>query len=263
MRIMVAPMKVGQQTKAGLEFVKSKRPLISGLTEMDAGNRNHYIGMAKAVFGLGYDVLTDPTQGAHSEEIPLIVRRGPSLGVKQFAVTPISPDVGELGVGNDRYLAEMHFRYWTKTYAFLFTHTNAVVQNLGGKNPTYKIFNNERWRVSKEAWDHIEERAGHCIMNPKICGVFLAGDFNIMPIGEGLTDPHSPHQVMTRLGMKYVNSRVTYLGYWGVKPTETPTVFLPGQHGWPSDHAAILGKFRPNPHAVREVKVRNPRHGLT
>ena len=213
---------------------------------MDSGSTSNWIKLAKQVFGKTHLVLTKDI-GAHIEEIPIILRKGPHVRVESFDVWPISPDVGEMGTGNDRYLARLRFRYWLRTYVLLATHTNAAVQHVIGRPghpPTYEIFSNERWHVSIAAWDFIEEKAGEAIMDTKVSGVFLQGDFNIMPEGEGRTNPHSPHNVTKRLGMKYHNERVTWLCWWGMHPVQAITEFPPGHNGWPSDHAALLGRFK-------------------
>lgn len=246
MRVMVAPMKVGQQTGQGLRFVKDKAPLVSSLTEMDAGRSNRWINMAKEVFGSGYRVYSKDI-GVHSQECPVIIKRRPNVSVEAFQVWPISPDVGEVGLGNDRYLAMLRFKCWRRTYVLFATHTNAGVQDVIGKPghpPTFDIRDNQRWKVSIPAWAEIERKVGEAILDPRVSGVLLQGDFNIMPEGEGRTNPYSPHLVCQRLGMKYHNERVVWQCWWGLHPVKPFRVYPPGKGGWPSDHAAFLGTFR-------------------
>jgi len=97
--------------------------------------------------------------------------------------------------------------------------------------------------VTKKAFDKIEAEAEKHLASKGVHGVFITGDLNVLPIGEGMTDPHSPHQMFRRLGMKYVNTRVVYLAYHGLAMVGQAHIIPAHSPRNSADHAWILARF--------------------
>lgn len=241
MRVLVAPQKVGTGMRAAFRSIARIRPRIVGLTELDLGLKS-YIGTLSAELGKRYKVLSKDLD-QHSQEIPACVRVGLFTKVLSFRLVPLSPNVGTLGVGNDRWLAVVKFRRFSKTYVWLHTHTDARIQNL----KTGDMLDNERVRVTAKAFQTIESLLSAALADPDVGGrVLLTGDLNMLPVPRAREWEHSPQAIFRRCGMTYRNTRVIYLA-WG------PGLSLDGQVETipahtarnPSDHGWLLGRFRP------------------
>lgn len=236
---MIAPMKVGKETDQGLRFIKRQKADVAGTTEMDPGGHS-LMPMMRMIFGLLYHIFTKDV-GPHSEEIPLAKRR--TFGRKtKFFLHQISPNLEGPGTGNDRYLAELWVRRRGRTLVFFLVHTNAVVQNHDPHSPNYgDFFDNERWEVSKDAWDFIANRIS--LAQAEADGIVFMGDVNVLPVGEGLTDAHSPYVILGKLGFRVDNERVTILASWRLRRAGALEVIPVGHPGWPSDHAAMARTY--------------------
>lgn len=237
MRFVVAPMKDGTSTESSLRFLRKLRARVYTLTEMDLGQTDN-VGLAQRVFGRLYHAYFNRDLGAHSAEIPLLLRR---LGAKvlHFKLIPLSPAVPGGGVGNDRYLSVLRFRVWGRVWTVLGTHIDARIQNHDPKSPVYgNFFLNQRWYVTQKAVEIIENE----IVEAKRVSdaILFGGDTNVLPVGEGLTHPNSPLVMLKRQGFARYYSRVTTVAVWGSTFRSVPTVYPPGKGGWGSDHAAVV-----------------------
>lgn len=244
MKIMCAPQKVGVGLEQNLRTIRGRAPRAVGLTEMDLGktSKTHLV---RSVLGKRYKVLVRDI-GAHSEEIPVAVKVGPFCRVLHFKLTALSPDVGDKGTGNDRYLAETWFRRFRRTYVVLHTHTNAVVQNHDPKSPDYlAMLNNVRVAPTAAAMQTIEEHAAAAIADPGVTAVWVMGDLNILPTPREKEWEHSPQAMFRRLGMQWENSRVVYLAWSkGVKPRGKVTTIPAHSKTNRADHGWLVGRFR-------------------
>ena len=239
MRIMVAPQKVGVGIPHNLASIKELQPLVVGFTEMDLGPRT-FIPQVRSVLGPTYEVLSSDV-GVHSEEIPVAVRTGPESEVQQFKVVPISPNIGEDGKGNDRYLAVVRFLHRDRSYVVMHTHTDAVIQHLD----TGLMFDNARVKATAKAMQAIEDEAEAVLADPDVTGLWVMGDFNYLPVDPSIQWEHSPQAMFDRLGMQRVNNRVVYLAWsQGVSQDSEVTQILAHTDQNASDHAWLLGHFR-------------------
>jgi hypothetical protein len=240
MKIMVAPQKMDAGLTHNLATITRLQPLVVGFTEMDLGHKT-FIPQIRTGLGPTYEVVSSDI-GVHSEEIPVAIRTGPHTEVERFKVLSISPDVGERGWGNDRYLVVVRFRHRDRTYVVMHTHTDAVIQNLH----TGVMFDNIRVDVTAKAMQAIEDRAKAELKDPDVTALWIMGDFNYLPP----TDPsilwkHSPPAVFDRLGMKWVHNRVIYLAWSpGVSERRQVTQILAMSERNASDHTWLVGHFR-------------------
>lgn len=239
MKIMVAPQKVGVGIPHNLATIKRLQPLVVAFTEMDLGERT-FIPHIRTALGPTYEVLSSDV-GVHSEEIPVAVRTGPESEVLHFKVTAISPNVGEDGVGNDRYLAVVRFRHRGHTYVVMHTHTDAVIQNLH----TGLLLDNPRVEVTAQAMQTIEDEAAAVLADPDVTGLWVMGDFNYLPVDPSIQWKHSPQAIFDRLGMQRVNNRVIHLAWsQGISERREVTQIMAHTAENASDHAWLVGHFR-------------------
>lgn len=240
MRVMTAPQKIGVGLEANLRSIRRFGPRVVGFTELDPGSRS-ILPTVRKVLGRSWQVIARDV-GSHSEEVAVAVRTGPFTKVLGVRVEEISPNLPGPGVGNDRYLTTVRLRHYGRVYVVLNVHTNAVVQNLH----TGTMRENERKRVTAVAMKTVEERAGAAIADPEVSGVFVLGDFNILPVEESREWTHSPQATFRRLGMTWANTRVVYLAYSkGVEPS-VGVVTIPAHSARNrADHGWLLGTFRP------------------
>lgn len=248
MRVMVAPMKTDHGIYQSLRFLRSKRSRFYSLTEMDQGSSTSIPAIYKVFGRKGIRVFSKDI-AEHSQECPIILRTAPWVKVKKFEVHRLSQDVGKLGMGNDRWLAELWYTFFGKTYVLFATHTNAGVQAVNGSG---HIIQGTRWEAYKKQMDTIEKYVGKAIMDPSTSGVILQGDLNMMPFSDGRTNFHSPHQMFKRLHMHYRNTRVVYMAQWGMTFNRVH-IYPPGANGWLSDHGAIFASLS------RNRKAKKPR----
>lgn len=238
MKIMVAPQKVGTALPHNMMSIKRMGLRAVGLTEMDLGARTG-IPVVRRILGKNWFISSND-RGQHSQEIPTAVRTGMFCHVLHHKTVALSPNVGTAGVGNDRWLNITYFKRFRKTYVIFMVHTDAVVQS----HQTYHMLDNHRTRVTERAMKIIEEEAYHVLHEPDVTGLFILGDFNIIPIGEGKSVSWGPHMMFERLHMRYDNSRVVYLAWAGVKlngvVNEIPAH---SDSNW-SDHGWLVGDFR-------------------
>lgn len=243
MRLMSAPMKVGQGTESSLRFIRSKNPRVFALTEMDLG-RTTALPVIHKVFGRFAKVYTRDF-GGHSQEIPIVVRIAPWVRVHQFDLVKLSNDMGQSvgGMGNDRYLARLEFTVGRRRWVHFATHTNAGVQHVAPGPLFGTLLKNEdgkaRWKVFQLQMAQIESHLRLAIDDHAIDVVTVSGDFNMLPAEAGLIEHYSPHRVFKRLGMIYSNTRVNYIAAHGAK-IKRVQIFPPGRNGWQSDHSALL-----------------------
>ncbi len=239
MRIMVAPQKVGVGIPQNLATIKRLQPLVVGFTEMDLGERT-FVPEVQAALGPTYQVLSKDI-GVHSEEIPVAVRTGPQSEVVRFKVLPISPNVGDDGIGNDRYLVVVRLRHRGRVYVVMHTHTDAVIQNLH----TGLMFDNPRVEVTAQAMRTIEDEATAVLADPDVTGLWVMGDFNYLPVDPSIQWEHSPQAVFGRLGMQWEHNRVVYLAWsQGIAERRRVTQILAHTDENASDHAWLVGHFR-------------------
>lgn len=236
---MVAPQKVGVGLPRNLATIKGLQPLVVAFTEMDLGPRT-FIPQVRTALGPTYDVLSSDV-GVHSEEIPVAIRTGPRTEVRHFKVVPISPNVGEDGVGNDRYLIVVRFLHHDHTYVVMHTHTDAVIQNLH----TGLMFDNPRVDVTARAMQTIEDEAAAVLADPEVAGLWVMGDYNYLPVDPSIAWKHSPQAMFGRLGMQWVHTRVIYLA-WSKGLAERRQVTQIAAHSDEnaSDHTWLVGHFR-------------------
>jgi hypothetical protein len=240
MKIMVAPQKLGDGLTGNLKTITRLKPLVVGFTEMDLGHKT-FISQIRTGLGPTYDVVSSDI-GVHSEEIPVAIRTGPHTEVLRFKVLPISPDVGERGWGNDRYLVVVRFRHRDRTYVVMHTHTDAVIQNLH----TGAMFDNIRVDVTAQAMQTIEDQAKDVLADADVTALWIMGDFNYLPPEDpSLEWKHSPPAVFRRLGMRWVHNRVIYLAHsTGVSERREVTQIMAMSRENASDHAWLVGHFR-------------------
>lgn len=244
MKIVCAPQKDGVGLVHNLRNLRAMRARVVGLTEMDAGARSE-THLVRRIFGRRYKVLVRDI-GGHSEEIPLAVKVGIFCRVLNFRLIRLSRDVGERGVGNDRYLVVVEFRRFGKTYVVLHTHVDAVIQD----HHTGRMIQNERTVVTAIAMETIEEQARLAIFDPTVDGVWVMGDLNILPVGPGTEFPdvtpwvHSPQAMFERLGMAWDNSRVVYMA-WSKKLKRRGQIQIVPAHSHVdrADHGWLVGRF--------------------
>jgi hypothetical protein len=239
MKIVVAPQKVGVGIPHNLATIKQLQPLIVGFTEMDLGQRT-FVPEVRAALGPTYEVLSKDI-GVHSEEIPVAVRTGPDTEVVRFRVIPISPNVGDDGIGNDRYLIVVRLRHKGLVYVVLHTHTDAVIQNLH----TGLMFDNPRVAVTAAAMQTIEDEAEAVLADPDVTGLWVMGDFNYLPVDPSIQWEHSPQAMFDRLGMQWEHNRVVYLAWSkGIAEKRKVTQIAAHSDENASDHAWLVGHFR-------------------
>lgn len=244
-RFMVSPMKVGHGITSSLKFIKRQRPRVFSMTEMDLGKRTE-LGAVRSVFGDKASIFSKD-KGGHSQEIPIVLRRVPWVRVVRFDLFKLTKDGGPKvgGMGNDRWLARLEFKKWRKTHVYYATHTNAGVQHVAGGPDEGKLLKSDvasaRWLAYEDQMRQIELYLTRDIADPRIDVVSLGGDLNMLPIKDGLTEKHSPHQTFKRLKMEYVNTRVVYFATHGAR-IKSHKFFPPGRNGWLSDHGAILAR---------------------
>lgn len=245
-RFMVSPMKIGHGVTSSLRFIRRKRPRIFSLTEMDLGKRTEF-GAVRRVFGKRARIFSKD-KGGHSQEIPIVLRMVPWVRVRKFDLFKLSDDGGAKvgGMGNDRWLARLEVKIWRKVWVYYATHTNAGVQHVASGPGYGDLIKNDvgiaRWHDYEDQMRRTEIYLARDIDDPDIDVVVLGGDLNMLPVGAGLREQHSPHQTFLRLNMRYVNTRVTYLAVHGAK-IRSHAIFEPGKDGWLSDHGAILARI--------------------
>ena len=239
MKIGMFPMKTGQGTRGCINFYKDKNNRLGSMTEMDNGTRT-YIGLLKDILGPKWAVLTKD-HGEHSQECPGSYRPAPWFKVVDFTVTKLSDDVPGKGAGNDRWLSRLEYKLWRSAYVIYWTHLNAEVQRVLKDGA---IVHGPRWDAYKVEIQKIETALSRDIADPKIKGVIFQGDVNMLPKGEGMTNPSSPYQMFKRLKMEWVNTRVIVQAVSHSMRFHRTTIFPPKENGWPSDHGAILSDIR-------------------
>lgn len=239
MKIMVAPQKVGVGIADNLATIKEQEPLVVAFTEMDLGRRT-FLPQVRSTLGPTYEVLSKDI-GVHSEEIPVAVRTGPDTEVVRFRVTSISPNVGEDGVGNDRYVVVVRLRHEGRVYVVMHTHTDAVVQNLH----TGHLLDNPRVAVTARAMQTIETQAKAVLADPDVTGLWVMGDFNYLPVDPSIQWKHSPQAMFDRLGLQWIHNRVIYLAWSpriAVRRAATQIAAHSDENA--SDHAWLVGHFQ-------------------
>jgi hypothetical protein len=209
-RVGLFPMKVGHDTKASARFIKRKRPRLFSLTEMDLG-KTTALHIFAYVFGKSLGIYTKD-KGGHSQEIPWCLRKVPWVRVLSFLLYQLSPDGGNAvgGMGNDRWAGRLELKIWRQAEM---TKLEALVKQ--------------------------------DVDDPKIHVTVLQGDMNMLPTKDGVHEHYSPHQLYTRLEMRYENERVGYIGVHGGKITKY-MVYPAGHNGWGSDHAGLMAWVRPS-----------------
>jgi hypothetical protein len=236
-------MKTGDQLEQGLRFAKSKGFGVMSNTEMDPSGANTNIDLLNKVMGPGYSIHSRRLS-EHSQECPITLRKAPQVTTGRFNLTFLSRDLPGPGLGNERWLAELWFTFGKTQYVVFATHYVAAVQRTNGDMSL--ITGTNRWPAFQHNVERTEARVNEVIsVNPDI-PVVLMGDLNMMPEGEGRTNPSSPHRMFKRLGMKYVNERVIYIAYRNMH-LDKQQAWKPGTPGWPADHALLKAWLTPTP----------------
>jgi len=214
MRDIVAPQKVGVGLEKNLAHIRDEHPHGVALTELDLGKRD-YIPVVRKVFRPQFEVIA-PDKGQHSREIAVVVK-GKVLSNETIQ---ISKDIGDAGVGNDRWVNRVKYKRWGRTYVWLHTHVDAVIQDHEPRSKDFgKMLDNARTLVTAKAMETIEGLAREALRDPKVFAIKISGDFNYLPVGKGTTIPQvqpwefSPQEMFRRLGMQWVNSRVVYYAW--------------------------------------------------
>jgi hypothetical protein len=247
-KVGLFPMKVGHRTEGSLRFIKAQKPRVFSLTEMDLGSTT-YLPLVHRVLGRLSRIFS-ADKGGHSQEIPIVLRLAIWIKVVSYDLIQLSDDGGDAvgGMGNDRWAGRLKIKVWRKVWVLWATHLDAGVQHVAAGPDLGTLLKTEagrlRWTRYQQEIQKLYNHVAIDIGDSNVDVVVVQGDLNMLPIADGVTDPHSPvHLFHKRLGMDFVNARVGYIFVHGAKIRKTRT-YPPGQNGWGSDHAGILSWIR-------------------
>jgi endonuclease/exonuclease/phosphatase family metal-dependent hydrolase len=175
----------------------------------------------------------------------------PWVRVLSFLLYQLSPDGGNAvgGMGNDRWAGRLELKIWRKVWVFWCTHLDAGVQHVAPGSQLGELLKTaegrRRWERYQAEMTKLEALVKQDVDDPKIHVTVLQGDMNMLPTKDGVHEHYSPHQLYTRLEMRYENERVGYIGVHGGKITKY-MVYPAGHNGWGSDHAGLMAWVRPS-----------------
>ena len=242
MLIMHAPQHIGEHLDANLSAVAGMRPLVAGFTELDPGRRS-VMPTARRILSR-YDVLTDDegTAGPHSQEVAVAVRRGRFVKVESSHVIKLAGKVGELGIGNDRYMTVVRFKRFGKRYGYIQTHWMAALQDRATGN--VNVRGNRRAAAMVSAAEKLEAQIRVLIAEGR--QVIVAGDFNyrLHKGSEFKLWDHSPAAIFERLNMPYRAVGLDWMAWTRGLRLMGFTSLPAGKAPNLSDHPWLVGRFK-------------------
>ena len=234
MKVLHAPQHMFSEIDANLNTIAKLKPVLSSLTEQDAGRKDS-VARIKKRLGSKYHVCAAEKGPGHEREVIVLVRKAPGRKIDSVQVLELSKDFGP-GIANDRYMIVVRLRGpLMGKGAHIVTHWNAAIQNDNGT-----LNSTPRARA-------MDRQAGPALdmMLQNLAGegrwVTGSADFNYkMSRPKALVWKYAPLRIFSRNNIKCMHQGLDYLWFSKHFKLKKFRVIPAGTAGNHSDHPWLL-----------------------
>lgn len=233
-RVMHAPSHVGEFVDQECQSIKQLSPDTVGRTEMDPGQHSNVPIMRRIMDN--YHVIAED-KGEHSQEIPIGIKNQGHVKVESGNTIRLSHSLPGGGIGEDRWMNLVLYKWYGSPMFHCSTHWNAAIQD----RVTGAIHHDARARAMEGAFNIMLKHLSPIVRERE---GFITGDFNYRSPRLAKLWEFSPQALFTALHMKWYEDGLDYLAWTnGVKQTSPVRVIPSGSMLNKSDHPWLIGHF--------------------